>query len=195
MKNHPKTLPICFFTELWERYGFLLTQGLLTLMLVKIYKFSDGESYAIAGVFFALLYMTSVIAGFIADKILGALNTAIIGGFILCIGYTMLGFGYHMGANVAYLSLAVIAVATGMIKSNTATLLGDAYARDDPSRDYGFSLFYIAINLGAFLGGVCSGYLMEISWKIAFITAAAGALLATFTLFFGMSIMLDINHR
>jgi len=186
MKNHPRTLPVCFFTELWERYGFLLTQGLLTLLLVKVYGFDDSESYAISGAFIALLYMTSIMAGFIADKILGALNTAIIGGVILCVGYLLLGFGYHIGPSVAYISLAIIAVATGMIKSNTATLLGDAYARDDPSRDYGFSLFFIAINLGAFCGGISSGYLSEISWKFAFSTAAIGALLATLTLYFGM---------
>ncbi len=127
-------------TEFWERYGFLLTQGLIVLLLSKVYGLSDTITFTVSGAFVALLYMTSFLGGYLADKVLGTFHTAVLGGWILCLGYLGLGFGYHFGPETAFISLAVIAVGPGMIKSNTATLLGNAYPVGDTRRDYGFSI-------------------------------------------------------
>src|SRR5438105_3051615 len=90
--RHPKALPFLFLTEMWERYGFYVVQGLLVLYMTQVYGFSDNKSYTILGSFSALVYIAPMIGGIIADRILGFKQAILWGGIILSLGYAFLVF-------------------------------------------------------------------------------------------------------
>jgi proton-dependent oligopeptide transporter, POT family len=181
--HHPKALSFLFLTEMWERYGFYIVQGLLILYMTEYFKFSDNASYAILGVFTALVYISPILGGILADKILG-FNTAVFwGGFFLIIGYAMLAL--PSVSLFFYPALATIILGTGLFKPNVSSLLGMQYQAHDTRRDSAFTIFYIGINMGIFLAGTTSGYVKEyFGWRTSFVTASIGLVigLATFAL-------------
>jgi POT family proton-dependent oligopeptide transporter len=186
--KHPIALSICFMTEFWERYGFYISQGLITLLMIKVYGLSEGNSFALAGTFVGLVYTTSIVGGLIADKLIGHYRSTLLGEWLLIVGFICLGYGASIKSLILlYLAMALIAVGTGLVKSNISSFLGHFYAVDDPKRDMGFSIFYIGINLGSLIGGFLAGYLsLYFGWSIPFYTAAAGAMIGLYTMFHGV---------
>jgi len=181
--HHPKVLPFLFLTELWERFGFYIVQGLLVLYMTQSYGYSDDLSYTISGIFTGLVYIAPFIGGFLADKLIGFKTAIIWGGFFLLAGYLMLAlFNNHI---LFDLSLATIIVGNGLLKPNISSLLGIQYDQHDPRRDSGFTLFYIGINIGAALSGI-SGYVKNsFGWHSAFLMASAGMLIGILTFLYG----------
>src|SRR5438309_708927 len=112
--NHPKALPYLFLTEMWERFGFYVVQGLLILYMTAYFGFSDNTGYAILGVFSALVCISPFLGGLLADKLLGFNRAIVWGGFFLVLGYALLSLPY---ANLLfYPALATIIVGNGMFK-------------------------------------------------------------------------------
>ena len=188
--KHPIALPICFMTEFWERYGFYISQGLLTLILIKVIGLTEEQSFSVTGTYVGLVYTTSIIGGLIADKYLGHYRSTLIGEIALILGFAILGYGitaesFHFMAT----ALAFISVGTGLVKSNVSSFLGNFYEAHDPRRDLGFSIFYVGINLGSLIGGILAGYLSAyLGWSIPFYTAAIGALIGLLTIYFGVKV-------
>jgi proton-dependent oligopeptide transporter, POT family len=185
MSRHPKALPFLFLTEMWERFGFYVVQGLLVLYMTEYFGFSDDASFTILGVFTALAYISPLIGGFIANKLLGFRTSIVWGGFFLVIGYTLLALPH--AKLLLYPALATIVVGNGLFKPNISSLLGTQYTTDDPRRDSGFTIFYIGINIGAFLAGISSGYIKDyFGWRTSFGLAALGLVIGVATFAYGL---------
>lgn len=183
-KKHPKALTYLFLTELWERYGFYIVQGMLVLYLTKALGFPDDDSYTISGLFTALAYISPMFGGFIADRFLGFEVTILWGGIFLIVGYALLAF---LSLDGFYFALATIIIGTGLFKPNISSLLGALYKPDDPGRDSGFTFFYIGINVGIFLAGLSSGFIKDyFGWKASFGFASIGLIISLITFFMGL---------
>src|SRR5579862_8623099 len=123
--NHPRILPFLFLTEMWERFGFYVVQGLLILFLTQYFGYSDTEGYTILSVFSALVYISPFIGGLIADKLLGFKNCIVWGGLFLVLGYALLAFPNHAYEKLLfYPALSTIIVGNGLFKPNISSLLG-----------------------------------------------------------------------
>lgn len=189
--HHPKALPFLFFTEMWERFGFYIAQGLLVLYMTKYFGFSDDMSSTISGVFAGLVYISPFVGGFIADKLLGFKTSIIWGGLFLVLGYALLALSTTQA--LFYPALATIIVGNGMFKPNISSLLGTQYAANDPRRDAGFTLFYIGINIGAAFSGI-SGYVKDsFGWQITFGLASVGMIIGLLTFCAGLKNIKDVQ--
>ena len=183
--RHPKALPFLFLTEMWERFGFYVIQGLLVLYMTLSFGWSDSSAYTILGVFSALVYISPFVGGFLADKVLGFKTAILWGGLFLIIGYALLALPFAQ--LLFYPALATIIVGNGLFKPNISSILGTQYSSDDPRRDSGFTIFYIGINIGAFLAGASSGYIKDyFGWRMSFALASIGLVIGLITFGFGL---------
>jgi POT family proton-dependent oligopeptide transporter len=195
MKDYkqPEALPYLFLTEMWERFGFYVVQGMLVLYMSKSFGFSDDQSYTIQGAFTALAYIAPIIGGFLADRVLGFKTSIIWGGTFLSAGYFMLALPY---TSLFYLSLATIITGNGLFKPNISSLLGTLYEPGDPNRESGFTIFYIGINIGSFLAGISSGYIKDnFGWHAGFGLACAGLLLGLVIFSVGLKKIMTLKHN
>lgn len=184
-RRHPKALPYLFLTEMWERLGFYVVQGMLVLYMTKAYGFSDEKSFTILGMFTALAYIAPMIGGYLADAFLGFKVAILWGGIFLIIGYAMLALASW--SEGFYLSLATIIVGTGLFKPNISSLLGALYKPGDTGRDSGFTIFYIGINVGILLAGIGSGIIKDyFGWHASFALASVGLIIGLCTFAIGL---------
>ncbi len=181
--GHPRGLYMLFFAEMWERFSYYGMRALLVLYLTKHWLFSDGDASMIYGAYTALVYITPVIGGYLADRYLGQRKAVQYGAVLLTIGHFLMGIegdggGGSPALNVFWLALAFIIVGTGFLKANISVMVGQLYPRTDVRRDGAYTIFYMGINLGAFLGALLCGYLGETyGWKYGFGAAGVGMLL------------------
>lgn len=184
--SQPAVLPYLFLTELWERFGFYVVQGLLVLYLTKSFGMSDADSYTITGLFSAIVYISPFFGGIIADRWLGFQATILIGGLFLMLGYALLAMPF-LQHQLFYPALSTIIIGNGLFKPNISSLLGMQYEKNDPRREAGFTLFYIGINIGAFLAGASSGYIKEwFGWQVSFGLASVGLIVGLVTFLQGL---------
>lgn len=183
--NHPPSLKVFFATEMWERYGFYVIQTLLALYLASHFQWHDEQIYPLVGAFTALTYLSPMIGGWVADKLIGQKMCILIGALILLSSYLALIFiNSTLRLNMA---LAGIAVGTGLLKPNISSLLGNIYPIDSPNRERGFTIFYMGITTGIILGTTLPSYFKEsLGWSASFFSAAIGMLLAIFIFIFGV---------
>lgn len=190
LNRHPPALPYLFLTEMWERYGFYVVQGLLVLYLTNHFGYSDDTSYTILGAFTALAYISPIVGGYVADKFLGFKNCALWGGAFLITGYAILAMPFANA--LLYPGLATIVIGTGLFKPNISSLLGSQYEKQDPRIDSGFTIFYIGINLGAFLSGITTGYIHDhFGWWASFAVASAGLVFGMLTFLYALRFVTD----
>ncbi len=188
--TQPRALYYLFLTEMWERFGFYIVQGLLVLYMTQYFGFTDNQSYTILGVFTALAYISPLVGGYLANKRLGFKLAIRIGGALLIAGYVLLALPF--AKLLLYPALATIIVGNGLFKPNISSLLGAQYHPDDANRDAGFTIFYIGINIGAFLAGLSAGYIkLYFGWQMSFAVAAAGLLVGLTTFVFGSKAIID----
>lgn len=190
-QGHPKGLYSLFFTEMWERFSYYGMRALLTIFLTAElatggFGLDRSESLSIYGVFTALVYLTPILGGWFADKILGQRKSILIGGLVMAIGQFMLAgsaFVDLMGdletrKNFFYLGLGVLILGNGFFKPNISTMVGDLYDNDDPRKDGAFTIFYMGINIGAFLSPFVAGTLGEkVGWPYGYLAAGIGMLI------------------
>jgi POT family proton-dependent oligopeptide transporter len=188
-QSHPKALPYLFLTETWERFGFYVVQGLLILYMTHYFGYSDDTSYAILGIFTALVYITPLAGGYAANHLIGFKACITWGGLLLVLGYALLAF-----PSLFYPALATIIVGNGFFKPSVSSLLGLQYPAEDTHRDSGFTIFYIGINLGALLAGASSGYIKNyFGWPASFAAASIGLMIGLCTFFFGLKYIKDVS--
>lgn len=177
--RQPRALLPLSLAEMWERFGLYLVQGLLIFYMTKALNFKDAQAYAVMGQFTALIYISPVLGGLCADRLLGFRHTILLGAYLLLTGYVLLAFPFVVKESAMLLGLAVIILGNGFFKPNMASFLGKFYHDDDPRRDAGFTLYYMIFNLGILLSTLSSGYIQEIfGWRVCFGVAAFGLILA-----------------
>jgi len=176
--RHPKGLQFLFFTEMWERFGYYLMLGIFFLYMTDTQKgglsLDKKEASDIFGTFIALVFLTPFIGGLLADRILGYVNSIYIGGVLMGLGYMGLAIP---GDTALYVSLLLIIIGNGFFKPNISTLLGNLYNTPDYSsqKDSGYNIFYMGINIGAFICNFFGAYLRNnFGWGYAFFAAGIG---------------------
>lgn len=179
--GHPRGLFMLFFAEMWERFSYYGMRAILVFYLTKHFLFAEQPAYAIYGAYTSLVYITPIIGGYIADRYLGPRKAVLAGGIFITLGHLLIALvegpvGVQGSAlNGFYLALALIIVGTGFLKANISVLVGALYKRDDTRRDGAFSIFYMGINTGAFVGPLLVGYLGErVGWAWGFGAAGIG---------------------
>lgn len=196
LRGHPPGLLTCAATEMWERFSFYGMRALLVFYLTRHFRFTDAESFGIYGAYTALVYMSTIVGGAVADRWLGARRAVLLGGVLLVIGH--LGLAVEGPAAVVriapdgtkiiersaahfdafLLALAFIVVGVGFLKTNATALVGALYARDDARRDAGFTTYYMLYNLGGAAAPLVCGWLGErFGWAYGFGAAGIGMLL------------------
>lgn len=181
--GHPKGLFVLFFAEMWERFSYYGMRALLILYLTKHWLFSDSDAGLIYGAYTALVYITPVLGGYLADRYLGQRKAVLYGAVLLCFGHFLMGVEGDGGQNAAalnvfWLALAFIIVGSGFLKANISVIVGQLYPRTDTRRDPAYTIFYMGINLGAFLGSLLCGLVGEVwGWSYGFGLAGFGMLL------------------
>src|SRR5471030_2856754 len=166
--GQPRGLTTLFFTEMWERFSYYGMRALLILFMTKAAAdgglgFDTKKAAGIYGTYTMSVYLLSILGGFIADNFIGARRAVLVGGIIIACGH------FSMAANsefTFFAGLVLIALGTGLLKPNISTMVGSLYTPTDERRDAGFSIFYMGINIGAFLSPLVTGYLAQSeSWK------------------------------
>ena len=178
--GHPRGLFVLFYAEMWERFSYYGMRALLVLYLTKHWLFSDSDSNLIYGAYGALVYITPVLGGIIADRYLGQRKAVIFGGVLLAIGHGLMAVEGGGGQadpviNVFWSALAFIIVGSGFLKANISVIVGQLYKISDIRRDSAYTIFYMGVNVGAALGTILVGYLGEtIGWSYGFGLAGIG---------------------
>ena len=173
--GHPTSLYMLFFAEMWERFSYYGMRALLVLYIIKGFlQKNDAEAYAIYGAYTALVYTTPFIGGMIADRLIGARRSVILGGLLMALGHLIMTIESE---TPFYYALAFLIVGNGFFKPNISTIVGSLYQANSPQRDAGFTIFYIGINLGAAMAPLLCGYVGEnYGWHYGFGLATIGML-------------------
>lgn len=188
-KNHPRGLPVLFFTEMWERFGFYLMLGIFVLYMTDPadptnpsmggLAMSDRNASDVFGTYLALVYLTPFVGGLLADRVIGYSRAIIFGGILMGFGYCGLAIP---GDGVAFwLSLLLIIIGNGFFKPNISALVGNLYDKQErfrPFKEAGFNIFYMGINIGAFVCNFVAAVARnKIGWWAAFMAAGIGMFL------------------
>ncbi|MBT8233125.1 MAG: peptide MFS transporter [Saprospiraceae bacterium] len=179
--GHPIGLYVLFFTEMWERFSYYGMRAILVLYIVAKTNeenpgmgWTDGEALKLYGWYTMLVYVASIPGGLIADKLIGQKKSVLWGGWILVAGHTILAIQQDWAF---FAGLVLIIAGVGLLKPNISTMVGGLYRQGDERRDKGFTIFYIGINIGAFLSALIVGYVGEkIGWHYGFGLAGIGML-------------------
>ena len=177
--GHPRGLYVLFLTEMWERFSYYGMRALLVLFLVSSvngenpgFGWTSSEALKLYGIYTFLVYLSSIPGGILADKYIGQKKAVILGGVLLVAGHSILAL---QSLWAFYIGLALIIAGVGCLKPNISTMVGGLYPIGDDRRDKGFTIFYIGINVGAFLAGIIIGYVGEtMGWHYGFGLAGIG---------------------
>jgi POT family proton-dependent oligopeptide transporter len=197
--GHPKGLFVLFFTEMWERFSYYGMRAILVLYLVTQTTgenpglgWSNIDALALYGWYTMLVYVASIPGGWIADRLIGQKKSVLIGGLTLCLGHCILAIE-EMWA--FYSGLGLIILGVGLLKPNISTMVGGLYKQGDSRRDKGFTIFYIGINIGAFLSSLIVGYVGEVhGWHYGFGLAGIGMLLGQFVYMAGQKHLTHVGN-
>ena len=176
-KSHPKALPYLFLSEMWERFGYYLMIGIFTLYLKDVeagFAMTEKEASDLYGTFIALVFLTPFIGGLIADRYFGYKKSIVIGGLMMGTGYMLMGI--H-DKTMLYLAMTLVILGNGFFKPNISTLLGNFYNDDQykDKKDEGYNIFYMGINVGAFICNFFGAALqILLGWQYAFMAAGIG---------------------
>ncbi|HNV97903.1 MAG TPA: peptide MFS transporter [Chitinophagales bacterium] len=180
--KHPKGLYVLFFTEMWERFGYYLMLGIFSLYMIDAWEnggmgFSGQKKSDVYGTYIGLVYLTPFIGGLLADRILGYRRSIFLGGSLMAAGY--LGLSIH-NETAFYVSLLLIILGNGFFKPNISTLVGNLYNDDRyrDNKDAGYNIFYMGINVGAFICNFVAAYMrINYGWGYAFAAAGIGMII------------------
>lgn len=178
--KHPKGLPILFLTEMWERFGYYLLLGILLLYLKDPkggFGYENKEASDIVGTYLGLVYLTPFVGGLLADKILGYRRSIILGGLLMSSGYFCLAVP---NSEMFWIAVLLLVIGNGFFKPNISTLLGNLYNNETNKslKDDGYNIFYMSINVGAFICNFVAAYMRNAyGWGYAFAAAGIGMLI------------------
>jgi len=176
---HPRGLYTLFFTEMWERFSYYGMRALLVLFMVDKVRggmgLTDEIATSIYGLYTAAVYLAALPGGWIADRLLGAQRSVWYGGILIAAGHFTLVIPR---TETFYLGLSLVVAGTGLLKPNISAIVGELYPEGGARRDAGFSIFYMGINLGAFIGPlICSTLGEKVNWHYGFGAAGVGMVL------------------
>ena len=176
--RQPRGLALLFFTEMWERFSYYGMRALLILYLIDTatggFGWTQEKASRLYGWYTGLVYLTPILGGWLADRYLGTAKSLIIGGIVIALGHFTMAADTHF---TFFAGLVLIVIGTGFFKANVSTLVGQLYREHDPRRDAGFTIFYIGINTGAFIGPLICGWLAanpKYGWSWGFGAAGVG---------------------
>ncbi|WP_328299022.1 oligopeptide:H+ symporter [Streptomyces sp. NBC_00435] len=197
--GHPTGLAFLFMTEMWERYSFYGMRALLVLYLATNVAdgglgMKDATAVAIYSVYNAMVYLLALPGGWLGDRVWGARKAVAVAGVVIMVGHFLLA----VPATISFfIGLALIAAGSGVLKANISTMVGQLYKdKNDPRRDGGFTIFYMGINLGAFVAPLTIGWVgQEINWHIGFAMAGVGMALGLACYFFGFRYLNPVSNQ
>ena len=175
--GHPRGLSTLFFTEMWERFSYYGMRALLLLYMTAPLSagglgFDAAQGGAIYGLYTSMVYMATLPGGWLADRLIGPRRAVLYGGILIAAGHFSMALPLLA---TFYLGLFLIVIGTGLLKGNVSVIVGKLYATGDSRRDAGFSIFYMGINLGAFIAPLVCGYLgQQVNWHFGFGAAGIG---------------------
>jgi len=185
--HHPRALYVLFATEMWERYGFYTIAAVMTLFLqnkTEGFSWTREQATGLWANYLMFVYMTPFLGGLIADQFIGYRRSIFIGGIVFISGYLLLALG-SVGA--FYVALGLIFIGNGFFKPNISTIVGNFYPPGSPLRDAAYNIFYMGINVGAFIAPIVAEVLRQkFGFRAAFFAAGVGMALGTviFTAFY-----------
>jgi len=195
--GHPPALKVLFFTEMWERFSYYGMRALLVLFLVSTaakggWAWTREDATSLYGWYTGLVYLTPLLGGYLADRVLGLRRAVVLGGFIIAAGHVSL---FLDTVTSFYIGLGLVIFGTGLFKPNISAIVGQLYGKDNESaRDGGYTMFYMGVNAGAFFGISLCGYIGErISWNMGFGLAGVFMILGALQFYFGQGIFGDIG--
>jgi POT family proton-dependent oligopeptide transporter len=175
--GHPRGLSTLFFTEMWERFSYYGMRALLILFMTAPLAagglgFDTAAAGAVYGLYTSMVYMMTLPGGWIADRLIGQRRAVLYGGIIIALGHFSMAVP---SLATFYMGLFLIVIGTGLLKGNVSVIVGQLYGKGDHRRDAGFSIFYMGINLGAFIAPLVCGYLgQQVNWHLGFGAAGIG---------------------
>lgn len=175
--GQPRGLDLLFFTEMWERFSYYGMRGFLILYLTAATAsgglgFTDEKGAHVYALYVSSVWLTPLVGGWLADRFLGQYRSVLLGGMVIALGHFTLAL---KALPFFYTGLALIVAGTGLLKPNVSTLVGSLYDEGDRRRDAGFSVFYMGINLGGFIGILAAGALAQkVDWHVGFAAAGIG---------------------
>jgi POT family proton-dependent oligopeptide transporter len=191
--GHPLGLYVLFFVEMWERFSYYGMRAILTLFLAAPiimgdpqsgYGWTNSETLSFYGTYTMFVYLTSIPGGWIADRYIGQKKAVMLGGAFLCIGHGILAIDAQWAF---FTGLILIVIGVGFLKPNISTMVGGLYKQGDARRDKGFYVFYLGINLGAFLGAlIVGGVAAKYGWHYGFGLAGIGMAIGQLVYMFGL---------
>ncbi|HKK76431.1 MAG TPA: peptide MFS transporter [Saprospiraceae bacterium] len=198
--GHPVGLYILFFTEMWERFSYYGMRALLTLFLTASltadnpgWGWEDSDAISLYKWYTTLVYLASIPGGIIADRIFGQKKTVMIGGILLCFGHLILAIPQEAAF---FAGLIFIISGVGCLKPNISSMVGGLYKKGDNRRDVGFTIFYIGINIGAFLAGIIVGTIGEqVNWHYGFGLAGIGMLIGQVVYIWGQKYLTHVGEK
>ncbi len=192
--GHPRGLSTLFFTEMWERFSYYGMRALLILFMTASLDhggmgFDVVKAGAIYGLYTGMVYLLTLPGGWIADNILGQRKAVFLGGVLIATGHFILSVPTQ---NLFYYGLMVIAPGVGLLKPNVSAMVGQLYQKTDARRDAGFSIYYMGINIGAFLSPLVCGYVgQRVDWHMGFMIGGIGMVLGLVQFALGRSFLGD----
>ncbi len=196
--GHPYGLYVLFFTELWERFSYYGMRALLVLFLISEtngenpgYGWTETEALVLYGWYTMLVYVAGIPGGWIADNVLGQKKTVMLGGALLVLGHSILAID---NLSAFYVGLGFIILGVGGLKPNISTMVGGLYINDEEKKDIGFKIFYMGINIGAFLSALIIGGIgEEWGWHYGFGLAGLGMLLGQLVFMWGQKYLVGVG--
>ncbi|MEO6594134.1 MAG: oligopeptide:H+ symporter, partial [Planctomycetota bacterium] len=189
--GHPKGLFRLFFIEMWERLAFYTMVGILLLYATDSESGGLGWSKAagneVYGLYIAFVYFTPYLGGLLADRFLGYRRSVLIGGAVFATGFFLLASGQNWTFPVG---LACLCIGNGFFKPNISAMVGNLYQKGDPKRDAGFSIFYMGINIGAFIANFLAAIMRNAFWwEMVFLAAGIGMLVSVAILLWSWKVL------
>lgn len=189
--GQPRGLLTLFQTEFWERFSYYGMRAFLVYYLYALTTADNAglglpktQAMAIVSIYGALVYLSTIVGGWIADRLLGASQTILVGGILITLGHVALATPF--GLTSLFVALFLIILGTGMLKPNISNMVGHLYSKEDPRRDTGFNIFVVGINMGSLIAPLIVGTVGQgINYHLGFSLAAIGMIVALFVYWYG----------
>ncbi|SUP53796.1 Di-/tripeptide transporter [Weeksella virosa] len=193
VNGHPAGLFVLFFTEMWERFSYYGMRALLTLFLISTiaeggWEWTREDAMHLYGWYTGLVYLTPLIGGMIADRLTGAKKAILLGALIMTLGHASMALEGVVNT-FFYIGLALMILGNGLFKPNISSMVGNLYPDNSPKKDAGYTIFYMGINAGAFIGMMLCGYIGEkVGWHYGFGLAGVFMFFGMMQFYFGQKI-------
>lgn len=197
--GHPQGLFILFFTEMWERFSYYGMRALLVLFLVSAmgmggWDWTTEQALALYGTYTSMVYLTPILGGYLADKYIGYRRAVVIGAVVMTLGHVAMAIEFSHA--FLYIGIALLIIGNGFFKPNITSIISHMYKDTPEKKDGAYTIFYMGVNAGAFLGIMLCGYLGEtLGWSYGFGLAGIFMLLGMFQFYFAQNIFGDIGTK